>query len=102
MSQLQKVFKFDRTNNTISFKGDVVVDMSLVAPVAKAKIFSGVNLDYVGFDTDFCVTKSNPPFDLQITSLSPTGLIKAIVENCLQVEGMIVSQTINDAYIFLE
>ncbi len=101
MSQLQKTFTFDRAKSTISFKGDVIVDMSLVPHMAKAKIFSGVSTDCLGFDTDFCVTDSTSPFDLQITSLSPTGLIKAIVENCLQVEGMIVSQNIDKAYTFL-
>ncbi len=101
MSQLHKTFTFDRAKGTISFKGDVIVDMSMVPHMAKAKLFSGVNMDCLGFDTDFCVTNSSSPFDLQITSLSPTGLIKAIVENCLQVEGMIISQNIDDAYSFL-
>ncbi len=101
MSQLLKLFKFDRKNNTISFKGDVIVDMSLVPSSAKAKFYSGVNEDHIGFDTNFCVTESSSPFDLNVTSLSPTGLVKAIIENSLKVEGMVVSQNINDAYSFL-
>ncbi len=101
MSKLLKSFTYDREKNTISFKGDIIVDMSMVPQMAKAKIFSAVSMDCNGIDTDFCVTDSFSPFDLQITSLSPTGLIMAIVENCLQVEGMIVSQNINEAYGYL-
>ncbi len=102
MSIYSKVFSFDRNHNTISFKGDIIVDMSLVPPVAKAKIYSGLNEDCDGIDTAFSVTESTSPFNLQITSLSATGLIKALVENCLQVEGMVVKKKIDEAYIFLD
>ncbi len=95
-------FNYDQENKNISFDGDIVVDVSQVPQQAKATIYSGVTADFDGFETEFQVNASKRPFDLKITTLSPTGLIKAIVENRLEVEGMLVSNAIQRAYTYLE
>lgn len=68
---------------------------------AKATVYSGVVTDLNGYDTRLNVNDTHKPFDLSIVSLAPCGLIKAIVENRLEVEGMVVDQHIHEAYACL-
>lgn len=93
---------FDTNSNHISFNGKVIVDFSMVQNSAKATLYSGVSEDLYSFETEFQLTGSNSPFDLKITALSPTGLIRAIVENRLEVEGMVVSKSIEEVYTYLD
>lgn len=93
---------FDAQNSHLSFDGKVIVDLSKVQDCAKATLYSGVTADFTGFETEFQMNASNYPFDLRITTLSPTGLIKAIVENRLEVEGMVVSTFIQEVYSYLD
>ncbi len=101
MKTTKQSLEFIKESKTILFNGQVVVDMSLVPESAKATFFSGVNEDNRGYDTDFRITDSRSPFDLQVASLSLRGFIMAIVKNRLQIEGMIVSESINDTYMAL-
>ncbi len=70
-------------------------------PQARAVIFSGLTVDFSGYKTNFSFNGSRCPFDFDIISLSPTGLIQAIIENRLEIDGMIVSGNIYKAYDFL-
>jgi len=91
-------FNYDREKNTIYFNGTVIVDMSRVPEKAKAVVYSAVTVDLRGFDIEFQINRSSFPFDLKFAALSPVGLIKAIMENRLEVEGMVVSTEIQEAY----
>ncbi len=93
---------YDKENMRISFLGDMIVDVSKVPQRAKATIYSVLSSDFEGVKTEFQVNGTQQPFDIKLATLSPTGLIKAIVENRLEVEGMIVSTAIEKAYTYLE
>lgn len=102
MNTKRDTVKYDRNSNIISFNGTTVVDMNLVPETAKATVYSGVSVDAPGFDTVFQVdSTNNAPFDLQVAAFTATGFIRAIVENRLEVEGMVVSDVIEQAYAHL-
>jgi len=101
MNSARDTVKYDRNSNTISFKGTAIIDMSLVPETAKATFYSGVTIDFQGFDTVLKFDSTKMPFDLQVAAFNATGFIRAIVENRLEVEGMVVSNVIQKAYEYL-
>lgn len=101
MKRKHDTVKYDRNSKTISFNGTTIVDMSLVPKTAKATFYSGVTVDFQGFDTAFKFDSTKTLFDLQVAAFSATGFIRAIVENRLEVEGMVVSDVIHQAYAYL-
>lgn len=101
MNVVERDLKFRRDNSTVVYKDKVMVDLSKVQQNAQAKIYSGVTADFQGTPTRFAIDGSLRPFNIQMTSLSPKGLVLAIVENRLEVDGMVVDENIQDAYEFL-
>lgn len=70
---------FQRDNSTVVFNSNVIIDLSKVPNNAKAKVYSGFEMDHQGLETRFRVDDSSFSFDIQFSSLSPKGLIRAII-----------------------
>ncbi len=98
MNMKRDTVRYDSNSNTISINGTTIVDMSLVPETAKVTFYSGVTTDFQGFDTVLKFDNTNTPFDLQVAAFSVTGFIRAIVENRLEVEGMVVCDVIHQVY----
>jgi hypothetical protein len=93
-----KSIAFDRTNKIIVFNGAVIIDLRLVAGKAKARLYSKSKDDTIGYDTVFSIQNTDKPFDFGFLSLSPEGFVTAAIENRLEIEGMLISEGLDDAY----
>ena len=89
---------FDRRKKTIEYNGAVIIDIRRVKGKAKARLFSRSENDICGYTTVFSILQEDKPFDLGFMSLSTKGLVTAVIENRLEIEGMQVSGDIEDAY----
>ena len=89
---------FDRRKKTIEYNGAVIIDVRRVKGKAKARLFSRSEIDTCGYITVFSILKEEKPFDLGFMSLSAKAFVTAVIENRLEIEGMQVSEDIEDAY----
>lgn len=90
--------RFSPENKAICYRGKTVVDLAEVAPGAGARLFSGATTDFVGLDTTFSLADGPKPFVLASTPLSVGCFIRAIVENRVQIEGMVTDREITEVY----
>lgn len=93
--------KFIRERSVVTFDDKILVDLREVNMEAKAHVFSGVTADFDGIETSFSIIDSSHPFNIEITALSPAGLVQAIIENRLEIDGMEVTEKIQHAYEYL-
>ena len=89
---------FDRSNKIIEFNGAVIIDLGPVAGEAKARLYSKSEDDTLGYDTVFSILNTEKPFDFGFLSLSAEGFVTTAIENRLEIEGMLISEGLEDAY----
>jgi len=89
---------FDRSNKIIEFNDEVIIDLGPVAGEAKARLYSKSEDDTLGYDTVFSILNTEKPFDFGFLSLSPEGFVTVAIENRLEIEGMLISEGLEDAY----
>jgi hypothetical protein len=101
MDTLHKKVKFNKSTRSILFDEKNIVDMSNVQQSAYGKVYSGVTEDFVGTEIRLMIEDSDFPFNIELASFSPAGLVMAIVKNRLEVEGMVASDEIQAAYEYI-
>ncbi len=101
MSYTAYTFQFHKDDATVLFNGRIVVDLHKVPNNAKAKVHSAFQFQSPCVETNFTIDDSKVPFHVDFVSFTPKALIKAIIENHLEVEGMIVHEDIQDAYDYI-
>ncbi len=101
MNSTAYTFQFHRDDATVVFNGRIVVDLQKVPSNAKAKVHSAFQLHSPYVETNFTIDDSRSPFHVEFASFTPKTLIKAIIENHLEIEGMIVHEDIQEAYDFI-
>ncbi len=90
---------YDKNIQKILANGENVVDLSSVEDETTAKIHSRVAADDSGFEVIFRFEPNKHfPFCLGDAYSSPGALIRAIVENRLQLTGMKCSKEIDRVY----
>lgn len=90
---------YDQQAQTIQANGRNVVDLSSVQNGSKAILYSKVAEQGSSFETTFCFDENRQrPFSLAVLPLTPANLIRTIIENKLQIEGLVCSEEINVAY----
>lgn len=89
---------FDRDGRTIRYNGNVIIDFGPVSAGAKARLYSKLDKDTLGYETVFTIREERKPFDLGFLILGTEGFIAAAVENRLEIEGMLIHDGIQEAY----
>jgi hypothetical protein len=89
---------FNRSKKVINFDGTVIIDLRPVAENAKARLFSKLEKDAFSYDTVFSIQNTEKPFHFGSLLLGTEGFVAAVVENRLEIEGMLVKEGIEDAY----
>lgn len=91
---------FDRENRTITFDGEVIIDLKSVVAQTKAKLFSksDTGTDTEGFYINFSISEGMIPFNFGCFSLGVAGFIAAVIENKLEIKGMNIHDGLEDAY----
>ena len=92
---------YDKRDKTILFGDKRIVDMSKVPENAPGKAYSKVTTDSFGADIRLVIEDSLYPFNIQLASFTPAGFVRAIVENRLEVEGMVSIAEIRGAYDYI-
>ncbi len=101
MPSTKKQLAFNIENLTVTFDNNVIIDLNGVPHPAEAKLYSGVTSDFKGIDLAFEVVDSTNPFHLCFTKLTVTGFVLALIENRLELEGMVVDERILEAYDYI-
>jgi len=90
--------RYDKNMRVITIKGRTIIDLQHVPENAEVIVYSKQDFDHGGHKTSLTFKDSRQPFDFKFFTLTPEGLIAAIIENHLEVEGMIIHETLNEAY----
>lgn len=98
MEQASERLAYDREKAAVIYRGKTVISLAGVDGQAPARIYSSISADAGGMETRFAITASTKPFQIDESSLSVNGLLRAVVENRFEVEGMLVSETIGEVY----
>lgn len=98
MDQKSERLAYDPDNAAVLFQGKTVISLAGVGKGVPAKIYSSLITDLGGMETRFSITGSKKPFQIDESSLSVNGFLRAVVENRFEVEGMRVSETVMDVY----
>ncbi len=101
MNPAISTLSYQRDNSTIVFNKNIIVDLNKVPRNAKARIHFAFKMDSPSVETYFTIEDSNFPFHIEFASFTPKTLVRVIVENHLEVEGMVVHEDIQDAYDFI-
>lgn len=90
---------FNTANLTISFKGKVVIDLTEIPENPSARIYSGLSSDFEGMPTTFSIQRfGQNPFNIGNTRLSLKAFLYSLVENRVEVEGMIIHDNLMEVY----
>ena len=101
MNKPRMEIHYNKKDKTIMFGEKTIVDMKGLPENARGKVFSKVAARPFAKDFRLVVGDSHFPFNIQLASFSPSGFIKAIVENRLEVDVMVTSDDITHAYNYL-
>ncbi len=107
MIATNKSVKHDRIFKSISFDGKVVIDYSNVPPGSEARISSQALTESVINDAIFFIDESDYPFRFQLKEsstgicFSPKEFIIAVVENQPEIQGLLISNEIENIYDLL-
>ncbi len=101
MNSTARSLRYQRDTSTVVFNENIIVDLNMVPRNAKAKIHSAFKMDSPCVETIFTIDDSNFSFHIEFASFNPKTFIRTIVENHLEVEGMVVYEDIQDAYDFI-
>ena len=99
LDKISQQIRFVKT--TIQFNDETIIDLSNVSKQASAMLFSASTTDFGGIKTTFSIHDSQIPFSIAAMPFSVSGFIRAVVENRIEIEGMIITPRIMDAYDFV-
>jgi hypothetical protein len=98
-SFMKQAVTYDRKFHTIEAQGKKIIDLSSVKDGSKAILYSRGAEQNRGLETTFRFYENTTfPFILDGLPMTPATLTRTIVENRLQVEGLICSDEISKAY----
>jgi len=98
MGRTTESLTYDRDKSAILFQGKTVISLAEVGSGTPARIYSSLMTDRDGMETRFFITGSKKPFQIDHSSLSVNGFLRAVVENRFELEGMRVSETLMEVY----
>ncbi len=101
MNVFSNEIAFSQNDRVITVNGSEVINLKHVPEKAKAIIYSKVDSEYSGCETSLAFENSRSPFDFTFFKLTPAGLIAAVKENRLEIDGMIIHETLDEAYAHL-
>lgn len=93
--------QYDSDRAEIHYRGKAVISLGRAARGAPARIYSRAQDDCCGVPARFFVTGASRPFRIDEAALSAKGLLRAVVENRFEAEGMVVDDSVDEVYRIL-
>ena len=96
---MKQAITYDKKFHTIQAQGKKIIDLSSVKDGSKAILYSRGAEQNGGLETTFRFYENTTyPFILDGLPMTPATLIRTIVENRMQVEGLVCLDEITNAY----